>query len=313
MKAMSKCDVGTITAVPPDPDWAVRSVACPLGRQGVVNEDSYVLIGPDGVARWLDGGEEHKHQHPAWPVGHIRLAVLDGVGGHGRGGEISAWVAARLAMMPAFESQGLMCAALDNLHHQARAAFALTKPGCAPGTTLLVLEIPLSGPAWMYHVGDSRLWLERGEGMELLTVDHCPSTARALRGELSFSAWQNEVLHQYHRPICQAFGLGSSLLKADLLCPDLTPLDSNILPLPLRELGDRRSISIPRGGIVMLATDGLWCFQQPMKFLMFLDKALSEQTACMEVFADQVLAAHRDASMGNTRCDNTTMILCRLQ
>jgi serine/threonine protein phosphatase PrpC len=78
-------------------------------------------------------------------------------------------------------------------------------------------------------------------------------------------------------------------------------------------MGDRRSISIPHGSVVLLATDGLWCFQQPMKFLMLVDEMLSEQTTCMEDLADRVLAAHQDASIGNVRCDNTTMIICRLQ
>jgi serine/threonine protein phosphatase PrpC len=242
------------------------------------------------------------------------MAVLDGVGGHGRGGEVSAWVASQFALMPAFSDRESMWLALDELHHFTRQRFSAMQVGVhAPGTTLLVLEIPVSGPAWIYHVGNSRMWLERGGGLELLTVDHCPSTAHALRGELSFSAWQYEVLYKYHRPICQAFGLGSSLLEVDCLCPDLTPLESSILPLPLSEMGDRRSISIPHGSVVLLATDGLWCFQQPMKFLMLVDEMLSEQTTCMEDLADRVLAAHQDASIGNVRCDNTTMIICRLQ
>ncbi len=292
----------------------MRSVACPLGRRDVKNEDSYVIVGPSGEARWLENVKECVWQHEAWPSGHKRMAVLDGVGGHGRGGEVSAWVASQFALMPAFSDRESMWLALDELHHFTRQRFSAMQVGVhAPGTTLLVLEIPVSGPAWIYHVGNSRMWLERGGGLELLTVDHCPSTAHALRGELSFSAWQYEVLYKYHRPICQAFGLGSSLLEVDCLCPDLTPLESSILPLPLSEMGDRRSISIPHGSVVLLATDGLWCFQQPMKFLMLVDEMLSEQTTCMEDLADRVLAAHQDASIGNVRCDNTTMIICRLQ
>ncbi len=293
-------------------NWAVRSIACPLGRPGVKNEDSFVLIAPDGEARWLDDGQEIRYQHALWPNGHLRLSVLDGLGGHGRGGEMSSWVAARLAVMPAFLSQDEMCAALDALHHQARVAYSVTKPGeRAPGTTLLVLEIPASGPAWMYHVGDSRLWLGDKDGLELLTVDHCPSTVRALRGELSFLDWQREVLHRYHRPISQAFGLGGALLGDEEFSFDLTPLKIGCLPEPLSGMPDRRSIQLPSGSVVLLATDGLWCFEQPMCFLMGLDDSFREHSENMEGFAEKLLSQHRQCSENNILSDNTTFILYR--
>lgn len=295
-------------------NWAVRSVACPLGRQGVKNEDSFVQIAPDGEARWLDDGQEKKYQHPSWPNGHMRLAVLDGLGGHGRGGEVSAWVAARLVAIPAFITQDAMWSTLDDLHHQARTAFAVTGPGKrAPGTTLLVLEIPVSGPAWMYHVGDSRLWLSGNDGLALLTIDHCPSTVRALRGELNFLDWQNEVLHRYHRPISQAFGLGGALSGDEEFSHDLVPIDMSRLPAPLSGMPDRRSIHLASGSIVLLATDGLWCFEYPMKFLRVLDDSYWVHPESMEDFAETLLREHSRCSEYNRLSDNTTFILYRKQ
>lgn len=298
--------------MPGNANWAVRSVACPLGREGVRNEDSFVLIAPDGEARWLDDGHERNYQHPSWPMGHMRLAVLDGLGGHGRGGEVSAWVAARLAVIPAFVSQDMMWSVLDGLHHQARAKFSITQPGeRAPGTTLLALEIPASGPAWMYHVGDSRLWLDGNDGLELLTIDHCPSTVRALRGELDFQDWQRDVLHRYHRQISQAFGLGSTLLGDGKFSADLVPVDTCCLPAPLNGMPDRRSIHLPLGGIVLLATDGLWCSDQPMNVLGLLNDAFRKQPEHVDDFADILLRNHIRYSEGKGLSDNTTFVLYR--
>jgi serine/threonine protein phosphatase PrpC len=309
-------DRPTLTALPAGPDWAAHSIASPLGRSGVKNEDNFVVIGPQGDAQWLhEGLPVGKHQEN-WPAGHLRMAVLDGVGGHGRGGEISEWVAAQLAATPAFSSQQVMWNVLDDLHHKARAAFSADTPGKGdaaplPGTTLLVLEVPPTGLAWLYHVGDSRLWVERGEGLELLTVDHCPSTGRALRGELDLGQWQEEVLHQNHRPISQAFGLGSTLFEPESLCTELTPLDGRSLPSFLHGMPDRRSIHLSAGSLVLLATDGLWCFDRPMPFLTCMDDLLSARTVSAVELSNQLRTAHRSAASGQRRCDNTTMVIYR--
>jgi serine/threonine protein phosphatase PrpC len=117
------------------------------------------------------------------------------------------------------------------------------------------------------------------------------------------------VLHRYHRPISQAFGLGSTLSGDDGFSRDLQPINTRCLPAPLNGMPDRRSIQLPPGSVVLLATDGLWCFEQPMNFLERIDDSFRRNLVGMENFADVLVSEHKRFVEKGCMSDNTTFVL----
>ena len=51
------------------------------------NQDNFLLIDASGHAVCLSRQAPFHCQVPGWPRGHVRAAVLDGMGGHGQGRE----------------------------------------------------------------------------------------------------------------------------------------------------------------------------------------------------------------------------------
>lgn len=290
--------------------FAVRSIASPIEGDCAENEDNYLTIDGDGQMECLLQQRRTRALVAGWPAGHRRLAVLDGVGGHGHGREIAERVVAGLSALPACSDQLRLNAALDDLHRSVQAEFS--GAAMAPGTTLLLIEMPPHGPALLYHVGDSRLFALRATGLELLTVDHSPPTAFALKGLISESEWRKQVLAEDRRAISQAFGLGSSLLEPGVLEPELTPLGAEMLPSFLAHLPDRRAIEIEPDAVYLLATDGLWSFQAPSVFLKNMSELIGH-SECEDLadLVDQIVLAHYQASRQEPHVDNTTFIVFR--
>jgi serine/threonine protein phosphatase PrpC len=226
------------------------------------NQDNLLLIDTSGEAVFLRGQLPQRQRLPAWRPGHARLAVLDGMGGHGHGREAAEAVAAGLLAMPPCDSLGELARRLDALHAELQRHFAGI-PGLRPGTTLTMLELPAGGAPLLYHVGDSRLYEITRERVSPLTVDHVPATAFAMGGLVGEAAWWQQV-HGEHRPqVSQAFILGNAF--ADPACLndplfELTPLN---LPSWLCGLPDRRALTLQPGASYLLATDGLWSCSDP--------------------------------------------------
>jgi serine/threonine protein phosphatase PrpC len=228
------------------------------------NQDNLVLIDTAGQAVWLHGQQPQRRQLARWRQGHARLAVLDGMGGHGHGREAAEAVAAGLLAIPPCDSTAELARHLDALHADLQRHFAaLAGTGPRPGTTLTMLELPPGADPLLYHVGDSRLYEITRERVVPLSVDHVPATAFAMGGLLGEQEWWQQV-HGEHRPqVSQAFILGNAFANpAQLNDPlfELTPLN---LPSWLCALPDRRPVRLRKDASYLLATDGLWSCSDP--------------------------------------------------
>ncbi|MCS0657663.1 PP2C family protein-serine/threonine phosphatase [Massilia terrae] len=240
-------------------DVAARSVVGAGSMQREENQDNYLLIDHDGNAQYLAGQQRHKRRVAGWPRGHARLAVLDGMGGHGHGREAAETVVAGLLAVPACASVTELSQHLDALHARLQHHFSgIEHSPLRPGTTLTMLELPASGPALLYHVGDSRLYEISAGQATPLTVDHVPATAFAMADLIDERAWWQQV-HGEHRPqISQAFVLGNTFDDPLLLSDPLRELRAADLPPWLAELHDRRPVALHPGSVYVLATDGFW-------------------------------------------------------
>ena len=240
-------------------DVAARSLVGvgPLQRQE--NQDNFLLIDHDGNALFQLDQQPRISQAPGWTRGHARLAVLDGMGGHGHGREAAEAVAMGLLSVPPCSTVTELSAHLDALHTKLQHQFArLADAPLRPGTTLTLLELPPDGNALLYHVGDSRLYEISAESAQVMTVDHVPATAFALEAMLDEREWWQQV-HGEHRPqISQAFILGNTFDDPLRLADPLRPLTAATLPPWLRHLPDRRAVALRPGAAYLLATDGFW-------------------------------------------------------
>ncbi|RZA32439.1 MAG: protein phosphatase [Lysobacteraceae bacterium] len=230
------------------------------------NQDNFVVIDCAGQASYLLGQQVQRSVVRGWPAGHGRVAVLDGMGGHGHGREAAEAVAAGLLTVPPCRSAAELGRHLDVLHAELQRHFAFDA-GARPGTTLTMLELPEGGAPLLYHVGDSRLYEIGPERAMPLTVDHVPATAAALAGRIDEAGWWRQV-HGAHAPqIAQAFILGNAFSNpAHLSNPlfELTPLN---LPSWLCALPDRRVLSLRPDACYLLATDGFWSCAEPDRFV----------------------------------------------
>jgi serine/threonine protein phosphatase PrpC len=238
---------------------AVRSSAGTGALRRPENQDNYLLIDAQGEARFLLGEAPQRSRVPGWPQGHARVAVLDGMGGHGHGREAAEAVAMGLLAVPACGSVTELSLHLDALHARLQHQFArIERSPLRPGTTLTLLELPAAGPALLYHVGDSRLYEITADRASVRTIDHVPATMFALAGLLDEREWWQQV-HGEHRPqIAQAFLLGNAFDNPAQLADPLRELTPALLPGWLRPLHDRRAITLQAGAAYLLATDGFW-------------------------------------------------------
>ena len=226
------------------------------------NQDNLVLIDEDGNAAWLRDQAVQRRRLDGWPPGHARLAVLDGMGGHGHGREAAEAVAAGLLALPPCASAVELARRLDALHADLQRHFA-DAPGPRPGTTLTLLELRAGDTPLLYHVGDSRLYEITPARATPLTIDHVPATAYAMAGLLGEAEWWQQV-HGEHRPqVAQAFLLGNAFADPSRLNDPLFELSPLNLPAWLCRLADRRPLELRPGASYLLATDGLWSCSDP--------------------------------------------------
>lgn len=226
------------------------------------NQDNLVLIDSGGDAVFLHDQALQRRHLPGWRPGHARLAVLDGMGGHGHGREAAEAVANGLLALPPCDSAEELTRRLDALHAELQRHFAGAS-GPRPGTTLTMLELPAGAAPLLYHVGDSRLYEITRARVAPLTVDHVPATALAMAGQMPEAQWWDQV-HGEHRPqVAQAFLLGNAFADPVHLSDPLFELTPDKLPPWLAHLPDRRALALRPGATYLLATDGLWSCSDP--------------------------------------------------
>lgn len=274
------------------------------------NQDNLLLIDADGNAAWLCDQAMQRRRLPGWRPGHARLAVLDGMGGHGHGREAAEAVVAGLLAMPPCATAAGLARRLDAMHADLQRHFA-DASGPRPGTTLTLLELRADDVPLLYHVGDSRLYEVTPTRATPLTVDHVPATAYALAGLLGEADWWQQV-HGEHRPqIAQAFLLGNAFADPTRLNDPLFELSPLNLPPWLCRLADRRPLALTPGAAYLLATDGLWSCSDPYGWVGQWPQLLagSEDAATM---LRALLAAYDAHPAAFFYPDNVSAILLRV-
>ena len=282
-------------------------------RPRTENQDNYLLIDVNGNAAFLANQQASTAKVGGWPQGHARLAVLDGMGGHGHGREAAEAVVAGMLAMPACATPDELADRLGTLHHHLQAVFgADTQLDRRPGTTLTLLEVPPGKPALLFHVGDSRLYKVAGGRVEPLTVDHVPATAFAMAGLIGETEWWQQVHGEHRSQISQAFILGNAFANPAQLEDPLYPLSPRELPDFLRHLQDRRAVELEPGADYLLATDGFWSCPDAAAWVSRWPAVLaSEQSAasaCSALFEEI-----RDNPPPDLHSDNLTAVLLRVR
>ena len=230
------------------------------------NQDNFLLVDTHGRAAFLSGQALQQHELAGWTTGHARLAVLDGMGGHGHGRQAAEAVVAGLLAIPPCQAMPELVAHLDALHARLQAGFADADPSDharRPGTTLTLLELPPGQSPLLYHVGDSRLYEITADQVFPLTVDHVPATAFAMAGVLGEHEWWQQVHGEHRSHITQAFILGNAFANPAILSDPLFELSASTLPPFLRHLPDRRTLVLRPDAVYVLATDGFWACVDP--------------------------------------------------
>jgi serine/threonine protein phosphatase PrpC len=246
-------------------DAAARSAAGVGEVVRTENQDNYLLIDASGLAHYLKDQQPQERRIHGWPPGHARAAVLDGMGGHGRGREAAEAVVEGLLAMPPCTTLGELSAYLDTLHAHLQRHFRAGQPDeKRPGTTLTLLELRAGQAALLYHVGDSRLYEVKDGRVTPLTIDHVPATAYAMAGLLDEGEWWHQVHGETRSQISQAFILGNAFANPAELSDPLYALSPLNLPSYLYHLPDRRVLELQPGSVYVLATDGFWSCQEPV-------------------------------------------------
>lgn len=275
------------------------------------NQDNFLLIDATGLAQYLDGQQLCQQRVPGWPPGYARVAVLDGMGGHGCGRQATEAVVAGLLALPACATLAALTSHLDRLHTRLQLQFGLdAEPGKRPGTTLTMLELRPGQAALLYHVGDSRLYEITPGKVAPLTVDHVPATAYAIAGLLDEAEWWRQVHHEHRSQISQAFILGNAFDNPSTLSDPLFALSPLNLPPYLYHLPDRRALELDPGAVYVLATDGFWACDAPAAWMArwpgWFDGARSAAAMCAQLFSEM---ARRPPP--NVHPDNLTAIVLR--
>lgn len=296
----------------PHLDVAAFSAAGVNRALAVENQDNYVLVDTAGNARFLLDQQPHHCTIAGWPRGHARVAVLDGMGGHGHGREAAQAVATGLLELPACTSVEQLSDYLDGLHARLQRHFGgYTATTGRPGTTLTLLELPPAQPALLYHVGDSRLYqLKADQAPSPLTVDHVPATVYALNGTLDNVDWWQQVHAEHRSQIAQAFILGHAFANTGYLCDPLFELTADNLPPFLAHLPDRRVLALDPTSVYVLATDGFWACPSPQRWIArwpgLLANQIGAEGKCRALFAALLEQAPPELHPDNL----TAIVLC---
>ncbi|MES3021111.1 MAG: protein phosphatase 2C domain-containing protein [Pseudomonadota bacterium] len=295
-------------------DIAWRTCAGADAFPGLENQDNLLLIDADGRAVFLRDQQTVQQRIHGWPQGQVRLAVLDGMGGHGRGREAAEAVVGGLLEMPACADIEALAAHLDALHARLQRRFA---PGPQadssrrPGTTLTLLELRPGQPALLYHVGDSRLYEIAYGRATPLTIDHVPATSYAMAGALGENEWWRQVHGEHRSQISQAFILGNAFDTQLQLSDSLCALSAANLPPYLSHLPDRRAVELQAGAVYALATDGFWACATPAAWVDSWPQRLAgcgDARAMADTLFDDLLS---DPPAG-LHVDNLTAIVIRV-
>lgn len=236
------------------------------------NEDNFLVV-QSGRARWRDGEVEGREELGA---PGLMLAVADGMGGHTRGDIASlAAVRALTRLARAGAPEDPEDALLRFVQHAHGRLYAqAVAQGAGPMGTTLTAAWVLEGRASWVHVGDSRLWLLRGEALAQISRDHT-------RAE--FAARDGRPLPRDPGALVQGFVYGSRGLGDDR-------------SLRLDPGKDTGTLRLAVGDRLLLSSDGLHgaLDEQTMGELL---RATEDPQRAAEALVARALAAGSDDNL----------------
>jgi len=149
-------------------------------RDGATHTVSELAILSD-----VGGGWTNEDAYGQWTAdsGDVVFVVADGVGGR-EGGEVASRLAVATTLQAYRESPAAWAAA-KRLHHAVQQANvvihnrALAVPELSRMASTLTAVVVSDGTASAVHVGDTRLYLVRGDAVRQLTKDHTVAGERA--------------------------------------------------------------------------------------------------------------------------------------
>jgi protein phosphatase len=203
--------------------------------------------------------------------------VADGMGGH-HAGEVASALAVRIVASSLMQevyipylrqsahqaNQLSLTEALQQAVETANQAVHEQVPGS--GTTLTCALI-INTRVYLAHVGDSRAYLYYNQDLKQVTRDHSYVDKLVELGHISAEA---AAVHPQRNVLYRAIGQG------DQLEIDIQPLD------------------LPRGGRLLLCSDGLWGMLSDSDIQSVLASARTPQDACRELIAAANEAGGRD-------------------
>jgi serine/threonine protein phosphatase PrpC len=203
--------------------------------------------------------------------------VADGMGGH-QAGEVASALATRIAAgclmqqvyipylrQAAHQSDQLpLTEALQQAVEAANQAVHTQVPGS--GTTL-TCALVISARVYLAHVGDSRAYLYYNQELKQLTRDHSYVDKLVELGQISA---EEAAVHPQRNVLYRAVGQGDHL-EIDIQLQDL-----------------------PKGGRLLLCSDGLWGMLSDSIIQAVLASARTPQDACQELIAAANEAGGRD-------------------
>lgn len=295
-------------------DIAARSSASISKLQTPENQDNLLVVDASGRAVFLHDQAAQSATIAGWPQGHVRVAVMDGMGGHGHGREAAEAVADGLLRVPACATLDELNARLDRLHGELQARFRQSGDSHSfrrPGTTLTLLEIPPGQAPMLYHAGDSRLYEITAQAVRPLTVDHVPATCFAMHGLLGEQEWWQQVHGEHRSQISQAYILGNAFANPQMLEDGLLPLDRRNLPPFLHHLPDRRALTVRADATYLLATDGFWSCGRPLAWTARWPALMARPGESAGAALEALFNDYADDPPPQLHIDNVTAIVLR--
>jgi serine/threonine protein phosphatase PrpC len=140
----------------------------------------------------------------------LLLVVADGMGGH-EAGEVASQAAVEMIEREYREARGTpgdaLARAFRTAHNQILLLAAANAALSGMGTTCTALAI-VGWKAWAAHVGDSRLYLIRGNGIYQLSEDHTQCMEMVRKGLLTLEEARR---HEDRNVLARAMGTRSEL------------------------------------------------------------------------------------------------------
>jgi serine/threonine protein phosphatase PrpC len=269
----------TPTSNPSIPSPPVATSAQPRLKTGWATDVGAMRRHNEDTALIITAAHDGDNALPAFGV----FVLADGMGGH-QAGEVASSLAARVVAhhivrqfyLPTLASQerGTDQPALNDVLVDAVQAANIAVADQVPGGgTTLTCALVLGPRAYIAHVGDSRAYVITENGLDQVTHDHSLVDRLVELGQLTRD---EAAIHPQKNVLYRAVGQ-SGMLEVDTYVR-----------------------TIPRGGRLLLCSDGLWSMVSEAEMTRIVTTAPSLQAAC-----ESLVAAANEAG----GYDNVTAIL----